>query len=370
MNEDVVLTRPVAIRGWRVVGLVAKAGKRRELEPILRRADEAGETHAEDVAEHLLPAHSRKSVAARLLYIATKVRLLEKRQDRRFVLSEDGRRALESGQILLPEQGAWTVWASSDPLLLVHVLRIESWDEPNSAVSESRRDREEERPFVPLPDWFDDVQGMEFTPPASEDGVAVRIDALEEKVERVEPVASLRLVWNVARSRLRLRGEWEGEKVDAELEAPQVPSPEIWDALLDGEGLMEHWDDERRALTVPFEDTTESERESMSRELGFRKPCVPDYGEFDPLALSGTTITARSRGDARKWSGWRLNARVRDFATAKRYAAWWKEAVEPFAGYGLELPGRAELAESEWKSVVGRPSPRAWHLVAAEEGEL
>ena len=370
MNEGIVLTRPVVIRGWRVVGLVARAGKRRELEPILRRADEAGSTSAEDVAEHLLVAGSRKVVAERLLRIGAALKLLEERRDRRFVLSEDGRRALESGQVLLPEQGAWTVWASGDPLLPVPVLRIESWDEQKDAYTESSRDRDEERPFVALPDWFGDVRGMEFTPPASADGIAVRIDSLEEKAEAVDLVASLRLEWNVSEGRLCLRGEWEGEKVESELEAPQVPFSEIWDALLDGEGLMEHWDDDRRALTVLFGDTTESERETMSRELEFRKPLVPDYGEFDALALSGTAIRARSRDDARKWSGWRLNARVRDFATARRYAEWGKEAVAPFAEYGLELPARAELAASEWKSVVGRPSPRTWHLVAAEDWEL
>ncbi len=370
MNEDIVLTRPVVIRGWRVVGLVAKAGKRRELEPILLRADETGGTSAEDVAEHLLITRSRKVVAERLLRIGAALKLLEERRDRRFVLSEDGRRALDSGQVFLPEQGAWTVWASHDPLLPVPVLRIESWDKQKSAVSESQREQDEEPSFVSLPDWLGDVQGVEFMPPASSDGVAVRIDDLGEKAERVDPVASLRLVWNVARGRLRLRGECDGETVDAELEAPQVSFSEIWDALLDGEGLMEHWDDERGALTVLFEDTTESERESMSRELEFRKPLVPDYGEFDPLALSGTTITAHSRDDARKWSSWRLNARVRDFATARRYAEWGKEAVAPFAEYGLELPARAELAASEWESIVGRPSPRAWHLVAAEDWEL
>ena len=370
MIEDIVLTRPVVIRGWRVVGLVAKAGKRRELEPILLRAGEAGGTSAEDVAEHLLFAGSRRVVAERLLRIGTALKLLEERRDRRFVLSDDGRRAVDSGQVFLPEHGAWTLWESSDPLLPFPVLRIESWDEDEDAVSESRRDREQERSFVPAPNRLGDVRGMDFVPPASADGIAVRIDALEEKAEEVDPVASLGLEWNVARGRLRLRGEWDGASVDSELEAPQVSPLEIWDSLLEGEGLSEHWDGDRQVLRLLFEDTAEGEREGMSRELKFRRPEVPGYGEFAPLALSGIAIGPRSRDDARKWSGWRLNARVCDFATASRYAEWWKEAVMPFAEHGLELPARAELAESEWQSAVGRPSPRAWHLVAAEDWGL
>ena len=370
MNEDIVLTRPVVIRGWRVVGLIARAGKRRELEPLLRRAEETGGTSAEDVAEHLLGARSRKVVAERLLRIGTSLLLLEERRDRRFVLTDVGRRALDSGRVLLPERGAWTVWASDDPLLPVPVLRVESWDEQEGAYFEARRDQEEQRSFVSLPDWLDDVQGVEFMPSASADGIVVCIDALEENAEAVVPVASLNLEWNVTRGRLRLRGQWDGDTVDAGLEAPQVPPSEVWDALLDGEGLKEHWDGERQALRVPFGDTTEGERESMSRELEFREPRVPGCGEFDPLASPETAITAGSRGDAREWSRWRLNARVRDFATARRYAAWWDEAVAPFAGHGLELPARAELAASGWKPAVGRPGPRAWHLVAAEDWEL
>ena len=370
MNDDIVLTRPVVIRGWRVVGRVARAGKRRELEPILLRADETGGTSAEDVAEHLLVARSRKVVAERLLRIGTALKLLEEPRDRTFVLSEDGRRALDSGEVFLPEQGAWTVWESSDPLLPLPVLRIESWDEKEDAYSESRRDQEEKRSFVPLPNWVGDVRETKFVPPASADGIAVRIDALEEKAEEVDPVVSLSLEWNVARGRVRLRGEWDGDTVDSALEAPRVSPSEVRDALLDGEGLLEHWDGEQEVLRVLFEDTTEGEREGMSRELAFRKPRMPGYGEFDPLVLSGIAIAARSRDDARRWSSWRLNARVRDFATAKRYSEWWKEAVTPFAGHRLELPARAELAAAEWKSVVGRPSPRAWHLIAAEDWEL
>ena len=370
MNEDIVLTRPVVIRGWRVVGVVARAGKRRELEPILRRAEEAGGMGAEDVAEHLLVARSRKVVAERLLRIGTALRLLEERRDRSFVLTDVGRRALDSGQVLVPERGAWTVWASGDPLLPVPVLRIESWDEQKGAVSESRRDQDEERSFVSLPDWLGVLQGVPLAPPASPGGIAMRIDALDEKAEVVEPVASLRLVWNVASGRLRLRGQWGGDTVDAGLEAPRVPPSEVWDALLDGEGLREHWDGERQALRVPFGDTTEAERESMTRALEFRAPRVPGCGEFEPPASSETAITAGSRGEAREWSRWRLDVRVRDFATANRYAAWWDEAVAPFAGYGLELPARAELAASGWKPAVGRPGPRAWHLAAAEDWEL
>ena len=63
MNKHVVLKRRIAIQGWRVIGCISKAGKRKELEPILERARETGGTNAEDVAKHLFsnrPARSSR----------------------------------------------------------------------------------------------------------------------------------------------------------------------------------------------------------------------------------------------------------------------------------------------------------------------
>ena len=370
MNKHVVLKRPIDIQGWCVVGLVSKAGRRKELEPVLLRARETGGTNATDVAEHLFFEPSRKIVAERLLRIGTKYGLL-KGNGREYVLTEDGERAIATDEVFVPEHGAWTVWMSEDPLLPSPLLRIEAWDEPGAYPETRRRlDGGGERSFVELPGTIRGVQKMEITPPASEDGIAVRIGELEEKAEAVDSGVSLSLTWNVREHRLRLGGKWGGETVDSELGAPETTPDKIWEALLDGEGLSGDWDLQRSALRVSFQETTGSERESMSRDLEFRKPSVPGFGEFDPLKVGGIAIAARSRDDAREWSAWRLNARVRDFATSERYDEWRKEAAAPFAEHRPELPARAELAASEWRPVVGRPAPQAWHLIAAEDWRL
>lgn len=374
MNEHMVLKRRIAIQGWRVVGLVARADRRKELEPVLLRArekHETGGTDAGDVAEHLLfERRSRKVVASRLLRIGTALGLLEENK-RRYALTEDGERAIAAGKVFVPEHDAWTVWVSEDPLLPSPVLRIEAWDEPDAVTeNRTRRDEEEERSFEPLPDMLREVQGTEIVPPASGDGAAVRIDDLEEQAEAVIPDGSLSLTWNVQERRLRVQGELDARKVDSELEAPDIPGDRIWDALLDGEGLSNHWDRQRDALRVSFGETTENERESMSRDLEFREPFVPCFEEFEPLEVRGTAIAAHSRDDAREWAAWRLSARIRDFATSERYDEWREEAAAPFTEHRPELPARAELARSEWESTTGRPAPRAWFLIAAEDWGL
>lgn len=374
MNEHVVLKRRIAMQGWRVVGRVAKADRRKELEPVLLRArekHETGGTDAGDVAEHLLfEPRSRKVVAERLLHIGKEFGLLRENR-KRYTLTEDGERAIATGKVFVPEHGTWTVWVSEDPLLPSPVLRIETWEDPD-AISENRNRRDEgvERSFEPVPDILREVQETEIMPLASGDGAAVRIDDLEEQAEAVDSDEFLTLTWNVQERRLRVQGELDAKKVDSDLDASEDIPCDIWDDLLDGEGLLNHWDRQRDALRVSFGETTESERESMSRDLEFRTPSVSRFGEFEPLVVGGIAIAARLRDDAREWAAWRLSARIRDFATSVRYDEWGEEAAAPFAEHRPELPARAELAMSEWGSAAGRPAPRAWFLIAAEDWGL
>ena len=371
MNGDMILARPVAVQGWRVIGQVAKAEKREELAPILERARENDGTNANDLAHHLLFSHSRKVVAERLLRIGDRYGLLEKRGRDHFVLTEDGKRAVETEEVFVPEHGAWTMWTSDDPLLSSPVLGIEPWDEEPSAFDEGRKRRENgEREFEPLPDWIRAACGSEISPPTSKDRAVVRIEDLDEEAEVVKVDASLQLIWNVRERRLRLRGKLNQREVDADLLPPRKTTEYVWSALLEGEGLLVGWKPDIPALAIPFRETSERERATMRRDLVFEKPSVPEHGSFDSLTVPGVPITAGSRDDAREWSEWRLKARVGDYATSRRYADWSGEAAEPFAKYRPELPDRAALAERAWRLAAGRPGPEAWYLVAAEDWGL
>ena len=370
MNGDMVLTRPVAVQGWRVIGQVAKAEKREELAPILERARETDGTDASDLARHLFFSHSRKVVAERLLGIGTAYGLLKKNGGK-YTLTEDGERAVETEEVFVPEHGAWTVWASDDPLLSSPVLGIEPWEREPTAFEERNKGQEGgERKFEPLPDWIRKACGSEISPPASKDRVAVRIEDLDEKAESVEVDESLQLIWNVRDRRLRLYGKSNGKEIDSELPPPRKTTEHVRSALLEGEGLLKDWKPDIPALTVPFRETSERERTTMRRDLVFEKPSVPEHGSFDSLTVPGVFITAGSRDDAREWAEWRLKERIRDYATSRRYADWSKEAAAPFAEYRLELPDRATLAERTWRLATGRPGPEAWHLVAAEDWGL
>ena len=369
MNESIVLTRRLSVQGWRTVGLIARAERREEFEPVLLRASMDG-TDAEDIADHLLFLRSRKVVAERLLRKATVYGLLEDNHGR-YTLTERGGKAMADGKVFVPEYGTWNIWVSGDPLLPSPVLRIDAADEPGAFIENREyRDAENERAFQELPEEIHENRGTEIAPPVSDDGIAVRIDELGKKAEAIDADESLTLIWKVQERDLRLQGKWSGRTVDSELEAPGKEPDEIWAALLAGRNLSDHWDRQRGALRVSFRETAGEERESMSLNVYFPAPSVPDFGKFDSLVVPGVDIAAPSYIDAREWAIWRFRKRIRDFATSERYDEWWKEAAEPFAEHCPERPSRNRLARGAWGSGGDAPTTQAWHLMAAEDWRL
>lgn len=367
MKKNIVLRRSVEVRCWHVVGQVARASRRPELMPVLLRTRERGGTSVEDVAAHLLfEPRSRKVVAQRLLQIATRYGLVEK-TELGFQLTEAGVAAVESEQVFVPEQGTWTIWTSTDPLLASPVLRIDPWREPTAY--EEVRANEVEREWVKIARELRESIGRVATPWAS-GGDPLRIDQLDERAEIADPDASLHVSWHVNEGLTRLQGVLAGIRVDTALDAPKIEPTDVWHDLLESECLWDCWDDAAQALRVGFEETTDRERDPMRRDLRVQDPTISGLRKFDTSVVRDVALRAASAEDAAAWAAWRLNARVREYATSERFSTWSAEAAEPFSEFVPRLPTRGELAGEAWRTRADRPAPVAWHLVAAEDWNL
>ena len=369
MIPKICLKRSLDVRCWRVIGQVAQASKRPDLIPILMRVDELMWSDADDIASHLFfERQSRKVVAERMLRIASHIGLLEERGGY-YTLTEQGSQAITSDQVFVPEYGSWTIWAVNDPLLGPRVLRVEVWEEPVAFNEVLGPDRDARRTFEHLPQWLNELQGFVQRPCAGAGG-ELRLDGLEDRGEAVTPHAKLTVVWDVSAGRLRVEGALAGCAVNAELEPPERSHTEVWQELLEGEGLWESWDGSREALCVGFDDTTDAEREPMLRRLRIEQPRVRELGCFDAVEIEGVGLAARSRADAQRWARWRLDSRISDYATTARFGEWRRAACEPFEGFQVVLPDRSELVQEAWEARGARPSPRAWHLAAAQDWRL
>lgn len=371
MYKNIVLRRPVEIQGYDVIGEVAECCERIELSPVLKRVRETGGTYPRELAEHLLFAASRKPVARRLLKNAELLGLLKENPKYFFTLTDQGKKTIETGEVFVPKHDEWTLWISLDSLLPSPILRVDLSKAKPAHIEVSRNPQ-----LHDIPEYLCDAVGREITPPASNNCTKIRIDKLEDKVQKKEEEESdsepqLSLLWNIGEKSLRLKGTWKNdEEVNTELQPPDISFDTIWDDLLNNAGLSEQWTREYCALQVSFSETDGIERETMARNLEFRHPSLPIYGQFESSKANQIPITAGTETDAKEWSEWRLNSRIRDFATLKLYSEWWNEASEPFSEFGLECPTRSSLASKAWKDTGERPDTRAWHLIAVEDWNL
>lgn len=131
--------------------------------------------------------------------------------------------------------------------------------------------------------------------------LATRLNDLVQKGTAIEPDASLGLKWNIREGELGLVGKPSKRDVDAELEAPERSPEELWRELLEGADLWKDWDDGRKALLVFLVDTSEAERQTMTKSVEI-VPRIPDYGAFDRLTLE-LPINAAIVDDAQKVGG-------------------------------------------------------------------
>lgn len=373
-RQQIFLRRKIEVKCWRVVGDVAMAKRRPELLTVLQRANELKNgTDAADVAAHLLfESVSRRAVAQRLIDIAKIYGLLEERE-KRYLLTELGADALKVKQIFIPEHGTWTVWASKDPLLEQPILRVEPWREPTAYDEVRGKEKQaiDKRTFESLPDWLLEYEGVATVPPASGGGGQLILQSLERKAESVADTnASLMIEWDVSGETLSVKGRVASTEVDSTFSAEKDVLESVWIELLHREGMNDRWDADAAALRLKFNEVDLSERESMRRDMGFSSPSFGSLGVFDPMVVHDVPLQALTDEDAQDWAVWRLEQRVRDYATMSRYSSWVGEAAMPFSEFEIDLPDRDSLAEKLWQARQDRPSSVHWNLVAAKDWGL
>jgi hypothetical protein len=369
VKPAIQLSRSLPVVPWHIVATVGLAAER-EWEPaVLRLAFDEGGTTATRLAEHLLSG--RKAVAERLLRACVGLGLLREDRGGTYELTEGGRSSVETGEILIPENGTWTLWFSPDPLLASPVLALEPYEEPTTADDQRRRKRNEApRKVVSLPELVLGIEGQTL-PVLHGRYPRVRFDALRPQAE-LGSLADTRLTITVEvtpeHTVASVRGALGKREINVRVAEPDLRYDEAWDALLSSAGILDHWDTEREVLRVLFDETTPAERASFRRDVAVQRPRIDKWGAFDDTVIRSVPVAPRTSADADAWARWRLLQAVQDTATSQRFAAWAQQAQEPFGTPVPTTPTRAELA-GQLRSTA-RPDPIYWRLQAAEDWSL
>lgn len=369
MKPPIQLSRSLPIGPWHIVATVGLAAER-EWEPaVLRLVFDEGGTTATRLGEHLLSG--RKPVAERLLRACVGLGLLREGSGDTYELTESGRSSVETGEILIPESGTWTLWFSPDPLLASPVLVLDPYQEPTTLDDQQQGKRNEaRRKIVSLTEQIRAIEGQTL-------GVLhgkyprARFDSVKPQAE-FGSLADTRLTTAVEltpeHTVVSIRGTLGKQEINLRLAEPALRHDEAWSALLTSAGVLDHWDAEREVLRVSFDETTVAERAGFRRDIIVKRPWIGTWGVFDDTVIRGVPLAPRTPADAAAWARWRLVQAIQDTATSDRFAAWTQKSVEPFGTPAPVTPTRVELAAQLRGDA--RPDPIYWRLQAAEDWNL
>jgi len=304
-------------------------------------------------------------------------------------LSESGRRALEQGAVLVPEEGVWRFYLIEDPLIdvpLVHVARLESRnakeerDDIYKAKKEGARAPQGVSPPGPLARR--EFHGRFLTSVVAGRGFEVR-----EVAPRGElgPPSSLRLIlqWRPEGApQLALRGHLPGarerthERVDHQMIAPSACGSTsydaLWRALVSSARRvpvdeLERWQSatRRRYLPVPFDASlTEPSRRTHSLDLEVPATNLGALGRFDATRLSGIELVPRSEQDAQAWAEWLQWDGLARYVTPPALTEQAQQIARRFPYHRPRLPDAAALLSR----AIGSPlEPRSRFLLAPSD---
>lgn len=369
---DLSLERTIEIQRWTVIGDVSFSKKREEMTPFLMRAKERGWTTPEDCAEHLLfDKTSRKWVAKRLLDNMRSLELVSF-EDHRYYLTEAGDEALRRGEIFIPHEGEWDIWISEDPLLESPIAMISPSRERDTAYKTVQRRRNKEDASVEIektPSFLSKAFNKRTAPLAK--GGDFIINRLEENAIRRRDIATIHARWHVQGGKVSLSGMLDDNDVASHFESQKVSPEDVWEQLLEQEGLLADWTSYFSSLLVSFNDLGTGEHESLHRNLTFKSPKIKGLGEFNDLSVRRIPLRPRTREDAQRWSEHRLMTRIQDYATSQKWESWTSEAIAPFSeAFKIRTPSRRQVFENMKSRAGSNRKPSDWYILAAQDWNL
>ncbi|EKF9849904.1 hypothetical protein O1D25_002858 [Vibrio cholerae] len=369
MSQDIILKREIKTESWLIQGEIAMADSRPEINCVLQFLQDYPNASSVECSEHLFGDKiGRRTVADRLLNICRLYGLAESNRDQ-YKLTDSGLIALEKDQILVPEDGCWSLCVCHEPLLPHPLLTIEAHTEPSArsiGLGKNRNElNERTKRLVEVPQLVKNVRGLKVEPIGG--GSEVRVDKIELKGERIPPEGKPYYIeWNVTAGIVEVK---RGKDLVYTRTVEPVIRQKILEVLLDNVGLLKQWDEREEVLSIPFDKTTEEERISMRKAVNIEKPSVYELGTFDSMKLPNISISALTELDARKWAEWRLDKNINMYATNSKYQIWREKALEPFRDWNFTLPDRAELANQFWIE-EDQQNQHTWHVIAAHDWNL
>jgi hypothetical protein len=362
------LQRSVVVRTFDLEATVATGRERPELLAVARLAhDFQRPISGLDIGRELLGGLP-EVVGWRVVERCVDIGLLVRTGPRGpATLSEGGAQALTSGQVLVPEEGAWRFYIVEDPLVMAPVVHCErlvlaNAEDERKALRTAPRDGRgrPQRPAsdtipMPLRELFD----RQVVASSIVDGHVFQIRQLPQGRRGVSGPGDGRLelhaTWNPSQpASLQLRGQLatpadprpqkrndnnesrasDPQRIDRALGLPpkaaSISYDELWIFLAGVASKIEPSEirrayqrsDGKRQLPASFEMLDDGARAMMRCDLQIAKPnCGEHLGTFANTTLTDVELVPRLDSDAQRWAEWMQQREIKDYVTPENLQA-------------------------------------------------
>lgn len=381
------LWRDIAVSSFDAEATIALGRDRPELLTVARLAADAGRPiTGRDVARELLgglPEH----VGWRVIDRCVNLGLLVQRGDGGpAAITESGVSALEHGQVLVPEEGAFRFYFVEDPLLpspLLHVapIRLPNAPDTRRELRQARDRGERPTPGTRVPAVLAGVRSRTVLQSVVNGSMFELREAAT--VGEAGPGASIRLDlrWEPTNApALHVTGalvapgdEKAQMKADIKLEVAErlggLTYDGLWGALVEfatkvPSSTLEQWRQlaKRRVLPLAFSAVSDDAKRTFSRDVAVPAVRFGKLGDFQPTRIQKVEVVPASQADAQEWCSWlQWDAVTRGYATVPDLDA---AAAAIRARFPHHSPRPMTAAELLQRAHRERADRRSWHLLA------
>lgn len=322
------LKRDVVVKTFVISGTVAVGEKRPEFLAVAQLAQDLGGTLDAGMIHRELFGNLPQQVGKLVLGRCEALGLLEPHKEYRglFTLSDNGRLALQKGEILVPQKGEWKIWYADDSLLDESILHIERMPTEKNHGKQQHQQREQN---ARSPIALEKLRCISSV----SDGRLYKFEQLskEGQNDQSEKI-KLEMIWSAGETEpvIRLYGELHGKKIDHSL--PEQPIRltgwsynKLWRHLVmasdQGANCTEEYlcewaeHSKKNILYVSFEKISPDERTKMCTSLAISNPDLKEIGRFDKTILGDVPLTPQYEDDAEKWVAWLQWEQLHDYQT-------------------------------------------------------
>lgn len=330
------LTRSVTVKSFDLEGTVSIGRSRPEFLAVAKLAEDLGRPiGAQDVLRELL-GNLPHALGEQVIERCIRLGLLRRDADGvGAILSDPGRKALEYGQVLVPEEGVWRLYWVDDPLVpqgLIHAQRIET-DDARNEIKASKEARDGNVPPLraePIPaalkphllkiPYLSVQEGSLFQPisVAGNGGLGPR-GSIRITLEWDEEI-TIRIHGALPSAGDDVKSKPFDTAIEPVGEISNLTYAELWDSLVSGAtGITREdlaaWREKAGKPLLPskLETLPEPSRFAFVKDLDIPPLEVRGIGAFDATVIKDVDLVPDCESEAQRWLHWLQWQEVNDY---------------------------------------------------------